>query len=99
MRRGGDARRDQRADPAQEGEFQDPRADLRRELLALRGLGFWLALSMTVFFAASMFALFTYVAPLLQEVTGVSPRGVTGTLLLIGLGLTLGNFIGGRLAD
>ncbi|MDT3721289.1 MFS transporter [Pseudomonas oryzihabitans] len=75
------------------------RADLRRELLALRGLGFWLALSMTVFFAASMFALFTYVAPLLQEVTGVSPRGVTGTLLLIGLGLTLGNFIGGRLAD
>ncbi|ONN73363.1 MFS transporter [Pseudomonas oryzihabitans] len=76
-----------------------PRADLRRELLALRGLGFWLALSMTVFFAASMFALFTYVAPLLQEVTGVSPRGVTGTLLLIGLGLTLGNFIGGRLAD
>lgn len=76
-----------------------PRADLRRELLALRGLGFWLALSMTVFFAASMFALFTYVAPLLQEVTGVSPRGVAGTLLLIGLGLTLGNFIGGRLAD
>lgn len=76
-----------------------PRADLHRELLALRGLGFWLALSMTVFFAASMFALFTYVAPLLQEVTGVSPRGVTGTLLLIGLGLTLGNFIGGRLAD
>ena len=76
-----------------------PRADLRRELLALRGLGFWLALSMTVFFAASMFALFTYVAPLLQEVTSVSPRGVTGTLLLIGLGLTLGNFIGGRLAD
>ena len=76
-----------------------PRADLRLELLALRGLGFWLALSMTVFFAASMFALFTYVAPLLQEVTGVSPRGVTGTLLLIGLGLTLGNFIGGRLAD
>ncbi|KTS77748.1 arabinose transporter permease [Pseudomonas oryzihabitans] len=75
------------------------RADLRQELLALRGLGFWLALSMTVFFAASMFALFTYVAPLLQEVTGVSPRGVTGTLLLIGLGLTLGNVIGGRLAD
>ncbi|KTT01833.1 arabinose transporter permease [Pseudomonas oryzihabitans] len=74
-------------------------ADLRQELLALRGLGFWLALSMTVFFAASMFALFTYVAPLLQEVTGVSPRGVTGTLLLIGLGLTLGNVIGGRLAD
>jgi DHA1 family inner membrane transport protein len=28
---------------------------------------------MTVLFAASMFTLFTYVAPLLGEVTGVSP--------------------------
>ena len=34
-----------------------------------------------------MFTLFTYVAPLLGDVTGVSPRGVTWTLLLIGLGL------------
>jgi DHA1 family inner membrane transport protein len=74
-------------------------SDLRQELGALRGAGFWLALSTTVLFAASMFALFTYVAPLLGEVTGVSPRGVTWTLLLIGLGLTLGNYLGGRLAD
>jgi DHA1 family inner membrane transport protein len=46
-----------------------------------------------------MFALFTYIAPLLGEVTGVSPTGVTWTLFLIGLGLTIGNYIGGRLAD
>ncbi|MNJ60287.1 Inner membrane transport protein YdhP [compost metagenome] len=54
---------------------------------------------MTVLFSASMFALFTYVAPLLGDVTGVSPRGVTWTLLLIGVGLTLGNIVGGKLAD
>lgn len=54
---------------------------------------------MTALFAASMFTLFTYVAPLLGEVTGVSPKGVTWTLLLIGLGLTLGNIIGGKMAD
>src|SRR3989338_5818138 len=36
---------------------------------------------------------------LIGEVTGVSPNGVTCTLLLIGLGLTLGNVLGGRLAD
>ena len=29
----------------------------------------------------------------------MSPRGITWTLLLIGVGLTLGNLIGGRLAD
>lgn len=75
------------------------KADLRSELRALRGVGVWLALGTTVFFSASMFALFTYIAPLLGEVTGVSPTGVTWTLLLIGLGLTVGNILGGKLAD
>ncbi|EJZ19648.1 MFS transporter [Rhizobium sp. Pop5] len=70
-----------------------------REIAALRNGGLWLALSTTVFFAASMFALFTYIAPLLRDVTGVSPEGVTWTLFLIGLGLTVGNLIGGKLAD
>ena len=71
----------------------------RHELAALKGAGIWLSLSMTALFAASMFTLFTYVAPLLGDVTGVSPKGVTWTLLLIGLGLTVGNIIGGKLAD
>ncbi|WP_263260522.1 MFS transporter [Pseudomonas sp. RIT-PI-S] len=69
------------------------------ELAGLKGWGIWLSLSMTVMFSASMFALFTYIAPLLGEVTGVSDRGITFTLLLIGLGLTLGNVVGGKLAD
>ncbi|MBB3104613.1 MFS transporter [Azomonas macrocytogenes] len=77
----------------------EEKADLRSELTALRNGKLWLALSTTVLFAASMFALFTYIAPLLGEVTGVSPQGVTWTLLLIGLGLTVGNILGGRLAD
>jgi MFS transporter, DHA1 family, inner membrane transport protein len=77
----------------------EEKLDMRAELAALKGAGVWLSLSMTVLFAASVFALFTYIAPLLGEVTGVSPHGVTWTLLLIGLGLTLGNVIGGKLAD
>ncbi|SNS23149.1 MFS transporter [Pseudomonas segetis] len=75
------------------------KADLRSEIRALNNAGLWLALSTTVLFSASMFALFTYIAPLLGEVTGVSPHGITLTLLLIGLGLTLGNVLGGRFAD
>ncbi|WP_447589950.1 MFS transporter [Aquipseudomonas campi] len=80
-------------------DTNQPKANLRKELAALRGIGFWLALSTTVLFAASMFTLFTYIAPLLGDITGVSPRGVTWTLLLIGLGLTVGNILGGKLAD
>ncbi|PZM13752.1 MFS transporter [Rhizobium tubonense] len=73
--------------------------NLRREISALRGTGLWLALLTTVFFSAAMFALFTYIAPLLRDITGVSPHGVTWTLFLIGIGLTIGNLVGGKLAD
>lgn len=73
--------------------------DMRKEVAALRNGPLWLALATTVLFSAAVFAPFTYVAPLLGEVTQVSPRGITWTLVLIGLGLTLGNIIGGRLAD
>jgi DHA1 family inner membrane transport protein len=49
--------------------------------------------------SVSMFSLFTYITPLLEGVTGLTPHGVTGALLAIGVGLTIGNLIGGRLAD
>ncbi|MDU8456062.1 MFS transporter [Pseudomonas syringae group sp. J254-4] len=77
----------------------EEKLDMRAELAALKDAGIWLSLTMTALFSASMFTLFTYIAPLLGEVTGVSPKGVTWTLLLIGLGLTAGNVIGGKMAD
>ncbi|KAA0700446.1 MFS transporter [Neorhizobium sp. P12A] len=73
--------------------------NLMREVSALRGSGLLLALLTTVSFSSAMFALFTYIAPLLRDVTGVSPDGVTWTLFLIGIGLTIGNLVGGKLAD
>lgn len=76
-----------------------PPNNLRSELRALRDGAVWSSLGMTVLFSASMFALFTYIAPILGEVTGVSPRGVSYTLFLLGIGLTVGNIIGGRFAD
>ncbi len=78
---------------------QEEQSSILREIAALRNGRLWMALSVTVFFSASMFTLFTYIAPLLREVTGVSPEGVTWTLFLIGIGLTVGNLIGGKLAD
>jgi DHA1 family inner membrane transport protein len=72
--------------------------DMIRELTSLK-FPVWLALSVTVIFSASLFAIFTYIAPLLNDVTHISPRGVSYTLFLIGVGLTIGNFVGGRMAD
>ncbi|MBW9055041.1 MFS transporter [Rhizobium mesosinicum] len=78
---------------------QEAQSSILLEIAALRNIRLWMALSVTVFFAASMFTLFTYIAPLLRDITGVSPEGVTWTLFLIGVGLTAGNLIGGKLAD
>ncbi len=77
----------------------EEKTDIRAEIAQLRNAGLWAALATTMLFSAAVFALFTYVAPLLEDVTHVSPRTVTWTLFLIGLGLTIGNYIGGRLAD
>ncbi|WP_034916753.1 MULTISPECIES: MFS transporter [Erwinia] len=72
---------------------------LASEISALANGKLWLSLLMTIFFAAAMFTLFSYIAPLLLQVTGVSDKGVSWTLFLIGAGLTVGNILGGKLAD
>ncbi|QEW30952.1 MFS transporter [Erwinia billingiae] len=72
---------------------------LASEIGALANGRLWLSLLTTVFFAAAMFALFSYIAPLLLQVTGISDKGVSWTLFLIGGGLTVGNILGGKLAD
>jgi len=65
----------------------------------LRRFDLLLALALTVFGFGGIFTAFTYVAPLLEEVAGFTPGQVTPILFLFGLGLTLGNVIGGKLAD
>lgn len=45
------------------------------------------------------YSLFTYITPLLTNVTGIETGVVPWVLLLYGVGSTIGVFIGGRLAD
>ncbi|MDR5830327.1 MFS transporter [Caballeronia sp. LP006] len=72
---------------------------LGREVRVLRDPQVWLALTMTVLGFGGVFVVFTYIAPILEQVGGFSPRGVTLVLVLFGIGLTVGNTIGGKLAD
>jgi len=48
---------------------------------------------------SSLFAVFTYIAPILMQITGLSESSVTWILILFGFGVTLGNILGGKLAD
>jgi DHA1 family inner membrane transport protein len=75
------------------------RPDVRRELRVLTRRDVLLAMGTTVLGSGAMFALYTYVAPMLAEVTHASPGFVALALMLIGLGFTIGNSLGGRLAD
>ncbi|MDR7377412.1 DHA1 family inner membrane transport protein [Rhodoferax ferrireducens] len=59
----------------------------------------WLALGTSALASAALFTVFTYITPILRDVTGVAPQNVSGVLLLCGVGLTIGNLVGGRLAD
>ena len=56
-------------------------------------------MSTTVLGAGAMFTLFTYVVPMLETMTGASPAFVTIALVIIGVGFTIGNGLGGKLAD
>lgn len=76
-----------------------PRPDVRRELAVLVQPSVLLAMGTTVLGSGAMFALYTYVAPVLTELTQASPGFVALALVLIGVGFTLGNSLGGRLAD
>lgn len=57
------------------------------------------ALALTVIGSSAMFTVFTYIAPILKEQTHASLGFVTAMLVTYGLGLTLGNWLGGRFAD
>lgn len=75
------------------------RPDVRRELAVLTRPEVLLAMGTTVLGSGAMFALYTYVAPMLADITHASAGFVAFALVLIGVGFTVGNSLGGRLAD
>jgi DHA1 family inner membrane transport protein len=74
-------------------------ASLADELAVLARPQVLLGLAMTVLGFAGVFAVFTYIQPLLTRITGLSEAAVSPILLLFGGGLAVGNILGGKLAD
>ncbi|WP_077148243.1 MFS transporter [Sphingopyxis sp. KK2] len=73
--------------------------DMLAELGVLRRRAVLVALALTAIGSAAMFTVFTYIAPILREATGADTLYVTAMLVIYGLGLTLGNWLGGLFAD
>jgi DHA1 family inner membrane transport protein len=81
--------------PAGAGE----RGDLRAELSAFRRPQVWLVLALTMFGFAALFAVYSYVSPILTDLAGLPEGWVTPVLALFGVGMTVGTLAGGRLGD
>ncbi|MFJ2604695.1 MULTISPECIES: MFS transporter [unclassified Streptomyces] len=74
-------------------------ASLRGELAALRSVPVWLALGTTIAGFGALFSAYSYITPMLTDAAGYAPGSVTVLLALFGVGATIGNLAGGRLAD
>ncbi|WP_030689688.1 MFS transporter [Streptomyces globisporus] len=72
---------------------------LRGELKAFRNPQVLLAMAMTVLGFGGVFAAITYIAPMMTHVAGYADGSVTWLLVLFGIGMFLGNLLGGRFAD
>ncbi len=71
----------------------------RTELGALRRPQVWLALLIGMVGFGGMFAVYTYVATTLTDVSGMSRSWIPLGLMVFGIGMVVGNFAGGRMAD
>ncbi|MGV9878698.1 MFS transporter [Streptomyces sp. NPDC003006] len=77
----------------------DPTERLRGQLAAFRRPQVWLAFGITAIGISGLHASFTYVTPLMTEVAGYSSGAISWLLVLFGIGLVVGNLLGGKAAD
>ncbi|WP_408097323.1 MFS transporter [Peredibacter sp. HCB2-198] len=73
--------------------------NISAELSAVRRPEVILGLLLTVIGFGGVFALFTYIAPILTDISHFDEKAISPILLLFGLGLILGNIVGGKFAD
>lgn len=73
--------------------------DWRASIKAMTRRSILLGLLTTVLGYAGVFTVFTYIAPLLTQISGFSDSAVSPILLVFGGGLVIGNILGGKLAD
>jgi len=71
----------------------------RSELQLFKSTEAWLIILITAIGTGGLFAWISYIAPLMTEVSHFSSNSVSWILVLAGLGMVVGNVIGGKLAD
>lgn len=70
-----------------------------QELSALRKGRVWGVMLVAALGVASIFAVYTFIAPVVTDVVKLAPEMIPVALALFGIGMTVGNIYGGKLAD
>jgi DHA1 family inner membrane transport protein len=72
---------------------------LKHEFHAVMRPQVQVVLALSTISSVSLFCVFAYIAPMLESVTHFSPHAITWVLVDFGVGITLGNLVGGKLSD
>jgi len=59
----------------------------------------WIIIAMISIGTGGLFAWLSYIAPLMTEITKIDKDGIPFVMVLVGLGMIIGNLLGGKLAD
>ncbi|MFK0273198.1 MFS transporter [Ensifer sp. NPDC090286] len=70
-----------------------------QELSSLRKANVWGVMLVAAVGIASIFAVYTFIAPIVTDIATLSPAMIPAALALFGMGMTAGNLVGGKLAD
>ncbi len=70
-----------------------------QELSALRKPPVWTTMIVAALGVASIFSVYTFIGPFVTDVASLKPSLIPLALALFGVGMTVGNLVGGRLAD
>jgi DHA1 family inner membrane transport protein len=74
-------------------------ASLKQQVRVLGSGRLLIVFAMTALGYGGTFVTFTYLSPLLQEITGLSANTVSLVLVLYGAAIAFGNIVGGKVAD
>jgi len=72
---------------------------IMQELGALRRPSVWLMMLVAALGVSSIFAIYTFIGPFVTDVAMIDSAWIPFALAIFGIGMTVGNLIGGRLAD
>lgn len=79
--------------------LQGSQVNVKNELRILRRPLVMLGMLSTVLGASAMFTLYTFITPMLMSFIQASDQTITMMLMVIGVGFSIGNYLGGYFAD